>query len=285
MRDENRNIRSGLRRWLTVVTAAALIGCGSPSENSSNAPAPESSPQSAETAPEPAAPPAGSTQPGTQPAGVQESVAAESGDGGEELKLASAATAAGETNWRYQEGQDFKVLTTAQGTTGAPDKIEVIEAFWYGCPHCYQFDPIISEWAKQLPGDVRFVRMPVMWNPTHQIHARLFYTAVALGKIDRLHTEIFREIHVNQNMLTSEEDIQAFFARFGVSADEFKKTFRSFGVESQLARAKDLTQRYQVRSVPLMIVNGKYNTDAPGVKSFENSLAVVAELIERERRG
>ena len=75
---------------------------------------------------------------------MQESAAPEAGDGGEQLKLASAAPAASETKWRFQEGQDFKVLTAAQGTTSAPDKIEVAEVFWYGCPHCYQFDPVIS---------------------------------------------------------------------------------------------------------------------------------------------
>jgi thiol:disulfide interchange protein DsbA len=285
MRDDTGSIRSGFPRWLAVVLAAALVGCGSPSGNGDVEPAAAPSPQPADPALQTAAPPTPAAPSASQPAGVQESVAPESGDGGEQLKLASTAPAAGETKWRFQEGQDFKVLTTAQGTTGTPDKIEVMEVFWYGCPHCYQFDPVVSEWAKQLPGDVKFVRMPVMWNPTHQIHARLFYTAVALGKIDTLHSEIFREIHVNQKMLTSEEEIQDFFARFGVSAADFQKTFRSFAVESQLARAKDLTQRYQVHSVPLMVVNGKYNTDAPGVKSFENVLAVVTELIERERRG
>ena len=282
MRDDNGYVE--FRRWLAAVAVAALAACGSPSENGNATPAADSPPQPAETAPQTPAPAPEAAPASAEPAGVQESVTPESGEGGEQLKLASAATATAETNWRYQEGQDFRILTAAQGTTGAPDEIEVMEAFWYGCPHCYQFDPVINDWAKKLPGDVRFVRLPVMWNPTNQIHARLFYTAVALGKIETMHTEIFREMHVNQRMLTSENDIQNFFGKFGVSAADFQKTFRSFAVEGQLGRAKDLTQRYQVRSVPLIIVNGKYTTDAPGVKSFESMLAVAAELIERERR-
>jgi thiol:disulfide interchange protein DsbA len=123
-----------------------------------------------------------------------------------------------------------------------------------------------------------------MWNPTNQIHARLYYTAQVLGKVEEMHTAIFREIHVNRNMLTTEEDIQKLFAQFGVGQEDFRKTFRSFAVEALLNRAKELTEDYEVRSVPILIVNGKYNTDAPGIKSYDNMLQVVNELIERERR-
>jgi len=282
MCNDNSKTPSALRHWLAMAAVTVLAACGSPSGSSSPAPTAEPPAAPAETTPQAAAPAA---EPATaSPAGVQESAPPEAGEGGEQLKLASAAPAASETKWRFQEGQDFKVLTAAQGTTGAPGKIEVAEVFWYGCPHCYQFDPVISDWAAKLPGDVSFVRLPVTWNPTNQIHARMFYTAVALGKIDVLHSEIFREIHVNKKTLTSEDEIQDFFGKFGVSASDFQKTFRSFAVEGQLARAKDLTERYQIRSVPQIIVNGKYSTDAPGIKSHEYMLEVVTELIERERR-
>lgn len=277
-------IASRLHHWALVLAVGLLAACGSPSGNGTSVePTPPPAPAAgkAEQAPAPAA---DTAKPAASPApaGVQESAAADTG--GEQLKLASAAAPAGEPNWRFKEGTDFKVLTTAQGTTGAPGKIEVTEAFWYGCPHCYQFDPLLQEWVKKLPADVSFVRLPVMWNPTHQIHARLYYTALALGKIDEMHSAIFREMHVEKHMLTTEDEIQAFFARFGVSAEEFRNTFRSFAVESQLKRAKELTERYQVRSVPLLIVDGKYSTDAPGIKNLEDMLAVANELIERERR-
>lgn len=280
----DRQPTSPARHWLAVAVVALLAACGSPPGNS-NTPAPADPAAAPAAAPTPAptvappAQPAGSAQ--SPPSGVQESTASE---GGPEIRLASTATPAGNTQWRFKEGQDFKVLTAAQGTTGAPGKIEVAEAFWYGCSHCYQFDPLLSDWAKKLPADVSFVRIPVMWNPTNQIHARLFYTAQALGKAEEMHAAIFREIHVNRNMLTTEDEIQKFFAKFGVSAEDFQKSFRSFAVEGQLKRAKDLTERYQVRSVPMMIVDGKYTSDAPGIKSFDDMLAVVTELTERERR-
>lgn len=280
------DVNTAFRHALAALVIGLVAACGGPSGSQEAAPAAAEPPPAAPAEPaapapaaEPAAPaPAEAAAPAA--ASVQETTA--DAGGGEQLKLASAAGP--EPQWRFQEGQDFKVLTAAQGITGTPDKIEVAEAFWYGCGHCYQFDPVINDYAAKLPSDVRFVRIPVMWNPTNQIHARLYYTAQALGKGEELHTAVFREIHVNQNMLTKEEDIQALFAKHGVSAQDFQKTFRSFAVEGQLKRAKDLTERYQVRSVPMLIVNGKYNTDAPGIKSYDNMLQVVSELIERERR-
>jgi thiol:disulfide interchange protein DsbA len=117
------------------------------------------------------------------------------------------------------------------------------------------------------------------------MHARIYYTAEALKKLDEMHDEIFKEMHVNRKQLTSEDEIREFFARFGVSEEEFNNTFRSFPVESKLKRAKNLTvERYRVQSVPLLVVNGKYLTTGPGVKNFDDMLAVADELIERERQ-
>jgi thiol:disulfide interchange protein DsbA len=199
-------------------------------------------------------------------------------------KTESPAALEDAPQWQFSEGQHFTMLTTAQGTSSAPDVIEVAEVFWYGCPHCFNFDPYLKKWAPELPDDARFIRLPVMWNPTNQIHARIFYTAEALNKLDVIHDAIFKEMHVNRKQLTSEDDIREFFARFDVSEEEFNSTFRSFGVESKLKRAKNLTQRYRIQSVPLLVINGKYLTTGPGVKNFDDMLAVADELIERERQ-
>src|SRR5690606_31903359 len=154
-------------------------------------------------------------------------------------------------SWRFREGAHFRAFPTAQGTSSPADKIEVAEIFWYGCPHCYNLEPLIKEWAARLPADVNFVRIPVMWNPTNEIHARVFYTAAALGKVEEIDHAMFRSIHVDNRMLTEEDDIRRLFEQHGVSADEFNRTFRSFGVDSQLRRAKELTQKYRVKSVPI----------------------------------
>ena len=219
---------------------------------------------------------------------VEESAALEDSSEEEEILIAAVneepAQAKQSEQWQYKEGRNFRRFTASQGTSSAPDKIEVAEIFWYGCPHCYNFEPYVSNWRKTLPANVEFVQIPVMWNPTNAIHARAFYTAQALGKLDEIHTAIFREIHINNNPLTTEATLQSFFEKFGVSSEEFTKAFRSFGVNGKLTRATNFTQRYQVRSVPILVVNGKYSTDAAEVTNIEQMLDIANELVEREKQ-
>ncbi|MGI9308442.1 MAG: hypothetical protein ACR2P6_04200, partial [Gammaproteobacteria bacterium] len=114
----------------------------------------------------------------SESAGIEEEEAA-----ADEIVLTEVEEAAATTTapvWKYEEGKHYNRLTTAQGTSSPPEKIEVAEIFWYGCPHCYNFEPHIESWKATLPTDVAFVRIPVIWNPTNQIHARAFYTAQAL---------------------------------------------------------------------------------------------------------
>jgi thiol:disulfide interchange protein DsbA len=193
------------------------------------------------------------------------------------------ASVQSESAWKFSAGKHYTELVSAQGTSSAPDKIEVAEVFWYGCPHCFNFDPYLARWETTLPDDVTFVRIPVMWNPTNEIHARVFYTAEALGKLDEMHEAIFREMHQNQKTLTNEADIRKFFESFGVSAADFDSTFRSFAVDSKLKRARNLTERYRIQSVPVLVVNGKYLATGPEVKDFDGMLNVTNELILRER--
>ena len=219
---------------------------------------------------------------------VEESAALEDSSEEEEILIAAVdegtAQAEQSEQWQYKEGRHFRRFTASQGTSSAPGKIEVAEIFWYGCPHCYNFEPYVSNWRKTLPADVEFVQIPVMWNPTNEIHARAFYTAQALEKLDEIHTAIFREIHINNNPLTTEAALQSFFEEFGVSPEEFTKAFRSFGVNGKLKRATNFTQRYQVRSVPILVVNGKYSTDAPEAANLEQKLDIANELVQREKQ-
>ncbi len=200
------------------------------------------------------------------------------------IVLAQADSPAAPVPRKFQAKTHYVKLTTAQGTSSPPDVIEVAEVFWYGCQHCFNFDPIVDNWEKDLPDDVNFIRVPVMWNPTNAIHARLFYTLEALGKLDEVHQAIFTEMHVNKKQLVNEAEILNFVVRNGVSGDDFKKTFRSFAVESKLKRAENLTKRYRVQSVPVLVINGKYLTTGDGVKSFSDMLAVADELVAREQR-
>lgn len=185
--------------------------------------------------------------------------------------------------WKFKEGDHFRRMTSSQGTSSAPDKIEVAEVFWYGCSHCYNFDPLIDQWKANQPADVSVVRIPVIWNPTNEVHARAMYTAEALGILDEAHPEIFKAIHQQNNQLSSQEGLATFFARLGVDNDAFVDAYNSFGVNSAVKRAENLTRRYGVKSVPVLIVNGKYAVDGPKVQTFGDMLDAAAELAQRER--
>lgn len=210
-----------------------------------------------------------------RPGGISRDIVLAQADPGE------TSPAAG---WKYEAGREFTRFVSTQGTSSPPDKIEVAEVFWYGCPHCYNFDPVINDWKQSLADDVSFVRIPVIWSPTHEFHARAFYTAEALNKMDEIHPAMFRAIHIENNPLTTEEAVRELFEEFGVSGEEFSRTFNSFGVSNKLNRARTLTVDYQVRSVPVMVVNGKYATSSQ-LRTFNDVLEVVDELVDRERQG
>jgi thiol:disulfide interchange protein DsbA len=183
------------------------------------------------------------------------------------------------------EGVHYKVLKPAQPTNVGPGKVEVVEAFWYACGHCYLLEPRLEAWDKKGRAPyVQLVRLPAVWNPLVKTHARLYYTIEALGRPD-LHAEVFREINVRGNRLDTPEKIASFMAARGVSKADFEKTSASFAVESNLARAADLNKRYRITSTPTVIVNGKYVTDAGMAGSEEKLFEVIDALAAREQKG
>jgi thiol:disulfide interchange protein DsbA len=275
----------------TVISVAAACGqapapqtqAPAAATTESSTPAPIAAP--APVATEAPADPATAATVVEESAGSEAAAAAENGALGKDIVLAdNSSPAPAKTDWQYQEGQHFNTLTSAQGTSSSAGKIEVAEVFWYGCSHCYNLEPVLTDWVKKLPADVSFVRIPVMWNPANEIHGRVYYTAEALGKLDRINPAMFKAIHVENRALTEEKDILEFFEQNGVSAADFNKTFRSFAVESALKRAKDLTVKYKVRGVPLLVIDGKYTTDGPEIRSHQDLLGVTEELIQRERQ-
>lgn len=190
------------------------------------------------------------------------------------------------TSERFQLGVHYQRLSPTQPTSSSPDQVEVAEVFWYGCPHCYAFEPYLESWAEQKPAYVSFVRIPALWNPTLRLHARAFYTAQALGKLDEMHSAFFTEIHENRNPLATREALAEFFGRFGVDADEFAETFDSYdGVHEQMQRAEELNLRYQISSVPTVVVNGKYTTNATLAGTYEQLIELINELAASERPG
>ena len=183
-----------------------------------------------------------------------------------------------------EAGKHFRAVSPPQPTTD-PDKIEVAEVFWYGCPHCFSFEPAVERWRKNdKPDDVIFVKLPATLNKRWRLHARAFYTAEVLGILDRFHPAMFRAMHEQNRPLNTEAKLAEFFAQFGIEKKTFESTFYSFPVESKLDRADRLLRGYKITSVPTVIVNGKYWTNGTLAKSQGGVFKVVDQLIERERR-
>ena len=164
----------------------------------------------------------------------------------------------------FQEGKDYVRLPTPVPTS-VPDKPEVVELFWYGCPHCYDLEPVVREWLKHKPDNVVFVRIPASFGANWEPGARAYYAAEALGVLDKVHQPLFDAMHREKRKLASEDELAAFFAEHGVDQDAFRKAYKSFQTETQLRRGNQLAQRYGVRGVPAVIVNGQYDVRSPRI--------------------
>ncbi len=184
---------------------------------------------------------------------------------------------------RYQPGTHYRVMTPVQPTSVDPGKIEVLEIFWYGCPHCYTLEPHLREWVEnEMPSNAEFVRIPATLNRSWQVHARAYYTAEALGRLDEMHDGLFKALNVDRNPLNTEDKLVKFFAGYGVSEQEFLEAFNSFAVQTKLRRADSLVRRYRISGVPAMVVNGKYVTGADMAGGIPQLFEVVEFLIEKE---
>ena len=185
------------------------------------------------------------------------------------------------------EGIEYKLVSPAQPTI-TKNKIEVVELFWYGCPHCFNFEPDLKEWLAKKPENVVFYRIPAIFNPAWALHARAYYTAKTLGLFDdgkhAFHDAFFNEIHVKKKRLNNKESLKSFFARFGVSAEDFNDTFDSFAVNTKVNRAAALSKRYQLQGVPSIIINGKYRTDGPMAGGRKGIIKVMNFLIKKESK-
>jgi thiol:disulfide interchange protein DsbA len=204
---------------------------------------------------------------------------------------ASAATTSGPTLW--QEGVNYTRLVPAQPTAVPAGQVEVLEFFWYACPHCYAIDPLVDSWKTTKPAYITFSRVHVMWNEGHRALARLYYTLDSMGKLDQLHGEVFKEIHANGNpMIASDpnnsaesERIQtAFVTKHGISESDFKKAYHSFAVETALQKADELVQRYRIAGVPTFVVNGKFVADVRSADGQERLLSLVSDLAAQEHK-
>jgi thiol:disulfide interchange protein DsbA len=192
--------------------------------------------------------------------------------------LATAALAAG-----YTEGKQYVALANPQPTSSG-DKIEVVELFWYGCPHCSRLEPFIAKWLAKKPDDVEFVQIPAIVGPPWELLAKAYYTAEFLGVMDKTHLALFDALHKDKKKLTTEAAVQALFVEQGVSEEDFKKTFNSFAVAMKVNNAKLMTKRYAISGVPTIIVDGKYSTCGRLAGINENIIMVVDYVVGLDRQ-
>lgn len=163
--------------------------------------------------------------------------------------------------------------------TEAAGKIEVIEFFWYGCPHCYAFEPVLNPWIKKLPRDVVFRRVPAIFNEQWGVAARVFYTLEAVGETARLHTALFDAIHKENLRITDESAMAVWLGKNGVDVDKYKAAYRSFGVESRIKRAQQMTNAYRIDGVPAMAVQGRYVLSASVISDRQELLNATEQAI------
>jgi len=190
---------------------------------------------------------------------------------------------------KWKPGVNYDPVVPSQPTSVPSGKVEVLEVFWYACPHCYALEPYLAAWRKTKPDYVEFVRVPVMWGPVHRAHAQLYYTLKQLGRND-LDDKVFETLHQQQNPLVGnspEETLtrQLQFAKGnGIDQEAFRKAYNSFAVNADLQRADAITQLYHVEGVPLVIINGKYETDVGKAGSHEDLIAEINDLAASEHR-
>jgi thiol:disulfide interchange protein DsbA len=182
----------------------------------------------------------------------------------------------------YQQGEHYDLITPAIRTAN-PDKIEVVEFFWYGCGHCYTFESVVSPWKKSLPDDVEFKGSPAVWAPQMELHSKMYYTAEVLGVMDTMHLVLFQAMNVDHKRLSSEDEIAELFVANGVSEQDFSKALNSFGVSSMVRQATARARAAKVSGTPEMMVNGKYRISTRKGFSQTDMLQIADFLIEKER--
>ncbi len=195
------------------------------------------------------------------------------------LPLALLAPLASAAEW----GKDYIELTQHQPVT-SKGKVEVLEFFWYGCPHCYQLEPELHDWTKKLPKDVTFKRQPAVLNDSWLPLTRAYFALEALGVADRLHTAVFRAVHDDHMDLSNPQNFFNWAARQGVDRKKLSDAYNSFGVNAMTARAKQMTAAYKLNGVPALAVNGKYQTSAYLTGGHRQLFQTLDELIDEERK-
>jgi len=180
----------------------------------------------------------------------------------------------------YEEGVHYERLSKPQPVSTG-DNIEIRELFWYGCPHCFEFEPYIQRWQQNKPENATYVPMPALFRKDWEFHARSYYTFEALGMVDKLHLPFFEAIHKDRKTFASIEQLTEFTSKFEIDPALVKETFESFAVETKTRQAKSTLPGYQVTGVPAIIVDGKFRTSGQMAGDYDELLKVIDFLVDK----
>jgi thiol:disulfide interchange protein DsbA len=181
----------------------------------------------------------------------------------------------------FVEGTDYQLISPAVKTT-QPDKVVVTEIFWYGCPHCFRFEPYVEKWSAKLPDGVVFEQVPSSLNPRWTEHARAYYSFQLMGQLEQTHRAFFDAIHIKRERLTDLDTIAVFVAERGLDEKAFRENYASFPVETQIRKNVQIERRYGHNGVPAVIVNGKYLVSASLAGSNERMIQIMTFLVAQE---
>jgi protein dithiol oxidoreductase (disulfide-forming) len=192
--------------------------------------------------------------------------------------------AAAQAQGGFIEGTHFVRLGTPATVSLPPGKkIEVVEFFWYGCPHCNSFEPLLEAWLKRLPADVAFRQVHVGFTPMHQLHQRLYFALEELGQLGTMHRRVFAAMHIQNKRLLTESEIFEWAAAQGLDKAKFRDAYTGFGVNNKSSRARQLSDAYKIDAVPALGINGRYFTQGGLSGSLTRMTEVADFLIQRSR--
>lgn len=181
------------------------------------------------------------------------------------------------------EGRQYRRLAQPLPVAGG-GKVEVVEFFWYGCPHCYALEPFVEQWLAKLPPDVSFRRMPAAFTPQYEFHQRVYYALEAMGALPTVHRKLFDAIHQQKKRMGTEAEVSAFVASLGVDGAKFSETLKSFSVLGKVRQATALSNAYAIDGVPAIGVHGRYLTSPSMAGSNERTFEVVDFLVAQARQ-
>ena len=179
----------------------------------------------------------------------------------------------------FTEGKEYKSVSVSKQTD---DKIEVLEFLWYGCPHCYAFEPTVQKWLKSKPDNVEFIRVPAIFRPNWKVHARTYYALEQMGILEELHPKIFYRMHKDRKRLDKLEVMAGFLEGKKVDKEKFIAAYNSFAIETKVRKAIKLLKDYDVKGVPAVAVNGKYYITGESAGTYEKVIEVINYLVEKE---